>query len=194
MAKRNSERAWSRGLGGVYRDDKKGVTYHKVRASKYVPKPYTVQVEYIGGKYRSRYLHADGRSFAAPHTYGPWATTRAEALEDAKRAYRQRMMRAKRNPMFGAGPTDEVFEDEEIAGYRIEQIRSCKPPFWRVSYGEGDDEVTKRFASKGKALVWVGKRVKKGKVAPSRFAEGRPRRGLSNPKRPSLAKLIKLPG
>lgn len=70
-------------------------------------------------------------------------------------------MRRKRNPLF-AKPELLSVEDEEIAGYKVEQIRSCKPEYTLVSWEDDDGEKQKkRFASKGKAIVWVGKQVKR---------------------------------
>ena len=89
------------------------------------------------------------------------------------------MPRKKKNPLFGETRTDEVFEDEQIAGYKIELIRSCGPGHWRVTHDE-DGDVRKRFKEKGKALVWVGKQIRKKQKA------------KQNPKRPSLVSFTRL--
>lgn len=91
--------------------------------------------------------------------------------------------RRKRNPLFGAPAELEVFEEERIAGYTIEEVRSCKAPSWRVSWENEDGNAQEKvFRTKGKALVFVGKEVK-------RKPGGRTRRGSRRPaENPSRAR------
>jgi hypothetical protein len=97
----------------------------------------------------------------------------------------------KKNPFFGGPSETEVFEEEGIAGYRIEEVRSCKPSKFRVSWEDDEgDAQEKTFKNKGKALIWVGKQVKRRPAGATRREPRRPRRPADNPSR--LRKLSKL--
>jgi hypothetical protein len=134
----------------------------KTKAGNVVPRKH-VRARKYGSRILSNYIWATGRG----NPKGP-----------------------KPNFLLGARAETEVFEEEEIAGYRIEEIRSCKPSKFRVTWEDEDgDERQKTFKTKGKALIWVGKQVKRRPEGAPKRERGR-RRPAENPSR--LRALTKL--